>query len=65
MLDRLGFDLWADEYNISVKISDEEDSYPFAGYKKVLNFVYNGVRGGKGARVLDLGFGTGGLAERL
>lgn len=65
MLDRLGFDLWADKYNISVKISDEEDSYPFAGYKKVLNFVYNGVRGGKGARVLDLGFGTGVLAERL
>ena len=32
MLSNKGFDLWADDYDESVDISDEENSYPFAGY---------------------------------
>ncbi len=30
MLDNKGFDLWADGYDKSVGVSDEENTYPFA-----------------------------------
>ena len=36
MLNNKGFDLWADSYDKTVGISDEENTYPFAGYKKFL-----------------------------
>lgn len=36
MLNNKGFDLWADNYDKSVDISDEEGTYPFAGYKIIL-----------------------------
>ena len=29
MLDRTGFDQWADEYNKTVRLSNEENTYPF------------------------------------
>ncbi len=65
MLNSKGFDLWADGYDASVAASDAEDSYPFAGYKKVLAEVYRAVRQRSGLRILDIGFGTGVLAQRL
>jgi len=65
MLDNKGFDLWADGYDRSVAISDESDTYPFAGYRNVLAYVYDGVRRCRGRRVLDVGVGTGVLAGRL
>ena len=65
MLDNKGFDLWADGYDRSVGLSDEENVYPFAGYKKVLATIYDAIRAGQGKRVLDIGFGTGVLACRL
>ena len=34
MLDKKEFDLWADGYDKTVGISDEENTYPFAGYQK-------------------------------
>ena len=34
MLDKKEFDLWADGYDKTVGISDEKNTYPFAGYKK-------------------------------
>ena len=40
MLDHKGFDLWADGYDRAVGVSDEENSYPFAGYKRVLGRIY-------------------------
>ena len=33
MLNNTGFDLWADGYDKSVGLSDENDRYPFAGYR--------------------------------
>jgi len=48
MLDEKGFDLWADGYDKSVGLSDETGSYPFAGYKRVLNEIYNRVLSGPG-----------------
>lgn len=65
MLNHQGFDLWADGYDQSVGLSDEEDTYPFAGYRDVLNTIYNEVLRVPGACVLDIGFGTGTLTARL
>lgn len=65
MLGKKGFDLWADGYDESVGLSDDENSYPFAGYKEVLNSIYNEVLASDSKRVLDIGFGTGTLTKRL
>lgn len=65
MLDRKGFDLWADGYDKTVGLSDEEGSYPFAGYREILNEIYNRVLTKKGKSVLDIGFGTGTLTAKL
>lgn len=65
MLDKNGFDLWADGYDKSVGLSDEDGTYPFAGYKAVLNAIYNRVLSAAAKDVLDIGFGTGALTARL
>lgn len=65
MLNNKGFDLWADNYDKSVDISDEEGTYPFARYKIILNEIYNRVLGSSGKKVLDIGFGTGTLTSKL
>ena len=65
MLDNKGFDLWADGYDRIVGLSDDEGSYPFAGYREVLNRIYRRIMTKDRPRVLDLGFGTGTLAARL
>lgn len=65
MLNQIGFDLWADGYDASIARSDAEDRYPFAGYKKLLTAIYAAVQQAPGIRVLDLGVGTGVLAQRL
>ncbi len=64
MLDHKGFDLWADGYDRDVQLSEESDEYPFAGYKDVLNTVYGIVRKKIGT-LLDIGFGTGVLTQKL
>ena len=65
MLDNKGFDLWADSYDVSVGLSDEDELYPFAGYKKVLADIYSRIMAKGGGRILDIGFGTGTLTARL
>ena len=65
MLDEKGFDLWANGYVKTVQVSGEENSYPFAGYKRVLAAVYEAVRESGAASVLDVGFGTGVLSKKL
>ena len=65
MLDSKGFDLWADGYDKTVGLSDEDQSYPFAGYKGVLARIYQLVMAKGNAKVLDIGFGTGTLTKRL
>lgn len=65
MLNSQGFDLWADGYDRDVGLSEESDSYPFAGYSRVLNEIYRAVRERDAARVLDMGFGTAVLSKRL
>lgn len=65
MLNNKGFDLWADDYDKSVGLSDEDGTYPFAGYKAILNEIYNRVLSASAKTVLDIGFGTGTLTAKL
>ena len=65
MLNNKEFDLWADGYDKAVGISDEENTYPFAGYKKVLGFIFQTIMEAPNAVVLDIGFGTGTLTTKL
>lgn len=65
MPDNKGFDLWADNYDKTVGISDNDNTYPFAGYKKILNAIYNYVLKSSSKNILDIGFGTGTLTTKL
>lgn len=65
MLNKQGFNLWADHYDKTVQLSEESNVYPFAGYKEVLNSVFNEVMQKKHAKVLDIGFGTGILTNKI
>ena len=65
MLDTKGFDLWADGYDKTVGISEEENTYPFAGYREVLGSIYQTVMQKQSPAVLDVGFGTGTLTAKL
>lgn len=65
MLDDRGFDLWADGYDKTVGLSDQENSYPFAGYKEILARIYETILNKGQSTVLDIGFGTGTLTTRL
>lgn len=65
MLDKFGFDLWAQDYDKTVEISESEDTYPFAGYKEVLAYIYDAVRKMKAKKILDIGFGTAILSKKL
>ncbi len=65
MRDEKGFDLWADGYDRAVGLSYEEGSYPFAGYREVLNDIYKTVMEKPRAVILDIGFGTGTLTSKL
>ncbi|MEG2329710.1 class I SAM-dependent methyltransferase [Anaerorhabdus sp.] len=65
MLDNKGFDLWSKNYDKSVNLLEENDKYPFAGYRDLLGMIYSKIRCGQGKKVLDIGIGTGVLAKRL
>ena len=65
MLDNKGFDLWADGYDKTVGVSDEGNTYPFAGYKDVLGTIYKIIMEKTNVVVLDIGFGTGTLTTKL
>lgn len=65
MLSSDEFDLWANDYDKSVNVCEESGEYPFVGYKNVLNNIYRRIRKVNGARVLDIGFGTGVLTSQL
>ena len=65
MLNQTGFDLWADGYDKSVGLSDEQNTYPFAGYKAVLGSIYQRIMEKPNAVILDIGFGTGTLTAKL
>ncbi|NFA60193.1 class I SAM-dependent methyltransferase [Clostridium botulinum] len=63
LLDKNGFNLWSKEYDKTVKESSKQ--YPFDGYYDVSNYVYNLVINKKSGNILDMGFGTGVLTNKL
>lgn len=65
MLNNDGFDLWAHGYDKTVALSEKNNEYPFAGYKAMLNAIFNGIMSKQQAAVLDIGIGTGVLAQKL
>jgi len=65
MLDSHGFDMWADGYDETVDISDSNNVYPFAGYRKIMNAIYGTIMKDRPAKILDIGIGTGIVASKL
>ena len=65
MLNQTEFDLWAEGYDKSVDLSDEGNTYPFAGYRAVLGTIFQTIMKKPKAIVLDVGFGTGTLTAKL
>ena len=65
MMDTHGFDIWADGYDESVNASCISNEYPFAGYREIINIIYNEVMSIKKSQVLDIGIGTGVLSKKL
>jgi len=65
VIDSHGFDLWAGDYDRSVSATDDDNLYPFAGYRALMNAIYRMVMRKNPATVLDIGIGTGILAAKL
>lgn len=65
MLDSHGFDLWADTYDDSILLAEDDNQYPFAGYSKLMNAIYGTVMRQSPVSVLDIGLGTAMLAGKL
>ncbi|MGI2328277.1 class I SAM-dependent methyltransferase [Planococcus sp. YIM B11945] len=65
MLNKQGFDLWANNYDETVQISEENNLYPFAGYKAILNLIFNETMQKEKSYIFDIGFGTGILTSNL
>lgn len=57
------FDDWAAQYDVAVAAGG--DDFPFAGYDEVLTTVVRTAAVRPSLRVLELGIGTGNLAERF
>jgi 2-polyprenyl-3-methyl-5-hydroxy-6-metoxy-1,4-benzoquinol methylase len=59
------FDNWANNYNKSVIKSEQEETYPFAGYSKVKYQIIDIVTKRSFAHILDMGVGTGEITSPL
>lgn len=57
------FDAWAENYDYWIEIGS--DSFPFRGYDDVLNRIVELSECNPGARIMDVGIGTGNLAQRF
>lgn len=62
-LNEQGFDLWAKDYDNTV--IRNSNKYPFDKYYEGLFMIYNKIMNSKNPKVLDIGFGTATLTERL
>ena len=58
MLNKEGFNEWADGYDRSTSLSDADGSYPFAGYNEIIHEICRRVLARGAKNVLDIGFGT-------
>lgn len=65
LMDAQGFDQWTKSYDTDVAQSDAENQYPFAAYSKIQSALVQKAKEACGKKVLDIGIGTGKLAEKL
>lgn len=65
MINYSEFDAWATDYDEAVRLADEKDKYPFAGYKKMMASIFTALKEQSMATILDVGVGTGVLAAAL
>lgn len=65
MMDAKAFDQWYGSYEATVKKSDANNEYPFAGYFKLMDLCVNKINKFQNLHVLDIGIGTGYLAKQL
>lgn len=65
LLSSQGFDQWSEHYDEDVRKDDDDNCYPFAGYREIQEELIKRSLASPGKRVLDLGIGTGSLAKKL
>ncbi len=67
MLDREGFNRWAEEYEKSLAESGRKNEYPFAGHIRLFEIICEMILEKEDSHpaVLDIGFGTGVLTKML
>jgi len=65
LLDKKGFDLWAYDYDTIVGLPDDDNTYTFAGYKLILNKVYNEVLDLYSKNILDIGYSAETITIKL
>jgi 2-polyprenyl-3-methyl-5-hydroxy-6-metoxy-1,4-benzoquinol methylase len=59
------FDNWANNYNKSVIKSEQEETYPFAGYSSIKYQIIDIITKRSFAHILDMGVGTGEITSPL
>lgn len=59
------FDVWASNYNNSVIKSEQEETYPFAGYSNIKYQIIDIITKKPSAHILDMGVGTGEITSPL
>jgi 2-polyprenyl-3-methyl-5-hydroxy-6-metoxy-1,4-benzoquinol methylase/ribosomal protein S18 acetylase RimI-like enzyme len=59
------FDNWSSNYNESVIKSEQEETYPFAGYSNIKYQIIDIVTKRSFAHILDMGVGTGEITSPL
>jgi putative AdoMet-dependent methyltransferase len=57
------FDAWAEDYDFYIRYGKE--SFPFLGYDNVLNRIVKLADPQTGNKILDVGIGTGNLAQKF
>ncbi len=59
------FNDWASSYDDSVKKSDQNNTYPFAGYSLIQEMIYKKIVTVPNLKILEMGIGTGRMTFKL
>lgn len=64
-MEEMKYDLWEGGHKLPVQLQEDSDEYPFAGYRVVLEELYDMIRKSDAKKILDIGFGTGLIMKKL
>lgn len=64
-MEEMQYDLWSDVHEVPVQLQEDNDEYPFAGYRVVLEEMYDMIRKSDANKILDIGFGTSLVMKKL